>query len=52
MPSKIIYCKDCKKEKAAIELSGVLKVVSCNPLPEEQVKPADQRKCKIVWKNA
>lgn len=52
MPSKIIYCKDCKKEKAAIELSGVLKVISCDPQPGEQTKPAAQQKCKIVWKNA
>jgi hypothetical protein len=50
MPSKTIYCKDCDQEKQDIELGGVLEVVSCTPLDGEQEKPAQQRKCKIVWR--
>lgn len=50
MPSKIISCSDCSKEKKEIEEGGAFVVVSCEPLPDQNGIPAHARRCKIIWK--
>ncbi len=50
MPSKIILCSDCAKEKKSIEENGAFVVVSCEPLPDQDGVPAHAQQCKIIWK--
>ena len=49
MSETTILCKDCEAERRRIEDSGDGNVVSCNPLPGEEDKPEDERRCKLIW---
>ena len=49
MPSQIILCKNCQSKKRQIEKNGALKVISCKPLPGEESKPQNEKRCKIKW---
>ncbi len=49
MPGKIIYCKDCASEKKKIEESGLMRFVSYQKLPGQEIIPDDLKQCKIKW---
>lgn len=47
-----ILCKNCESERQRIEGSGDGKVISCEPLPGEERKADDKRRCKLVWEDS
>jgi hypothetical protein len=50
MPSTVIPCKDCEKEKERLLAGGGVEEVTCTPLPEDANKPKDQQRCRLTWK--
>ena len=49
MPSMIIFCKDCQAKKQEIEENGVLTVINCKRLADQEHLPKDQQQCEIIW---
>ena len=49
MGQKVIYCKNCEEKKADIETGGANKVISCEPLPDQDDVSENDRKCLIKW---
>ena len=51
MPETTILCKDCQSEREQIERSGVAKVISCEPIEEQDDTPKEERLCLLVWED-
>ena len=52
MNETTILCKECDSERNRIEGSGDGRVISCEPLPGEEDKPDNERRCKLVWEDS
>ncbi len=52
MPSnRVILCSECAQWRQQIEDPGDGRVISCDPLPDQDDVPENQRECLLVWED-